>query len=149
MRQRSDEVNVRPAAAGDAERIAALSEQLGYAATAEEMQRRLNSIEEDKTHAVYVAEVSGENVVGWVHIYSSYLLVRGSQAEIGGLIVDASHRRSGIGQLLIQHAEEWARAKGCNSINIRSNITRREAHAFYKKIGYKNVKTQRVFRKIL
>jgi len=32
---------------------------------------------------------------------------------------------------------------------VRSNVTRERAHAFYGRLGYETVKTQRVFRKTL
>jgi hypothetical protein len=32
---------------------------------------------------------------------------------------------------------------------LRSNIVRAAAHAFYGKLGYQNIKTQKTFRKVL
>jgi GNAT superfamily N-acetyltransferase len=71
------------------------------------------------------------------------------QTEIGGLVVDESYRRRGVGRLLMEQAERWAREKGCGAICLRSNVVRKDAHAFYERIGYSNVKTSRVFHKIL
>lgn len=144
-----NQVAVRLAEAGDAERIAALCEQLGYPATEEEVQRRLDQIRRDGQHAVYVAEGSHGRVVGWVHVYVCPLVVAGLQAEIGGLVVDEGYRCRRIGYLLMQRAEQWARQKGCRAVYLRSNIIRKEAHAFYEKIGYGNVKTSLAFRKVL
>ena len=139
---------VRSACAGDTERIAVLSQQLGYPESQEEVQRRLNQIQQDQQHAVYVAELSGR-VVGWVHVYVCQLVVADPQAEIGGLVVDESHRHCGIGRLLMQQAERWGREKGCWAVYLRSHVVCKDAHAFYKGIGYNNVKTSMVFRKAL
>jgi GNAT superfamily N-acetyltransferase len=145
----SNKATIRPVRAGDdAERIAALCQQLGYPASQEEVQRRLNQIQQHEQHAVYVAELSG-HVIGWVHAYVSQLVVADPQAEIGGLVVDEGHRRCGVGRLLMQQAEQWAREKGCWAVYLRSNVVRKDAHAFYEGVGYSSAKTSMVFRKAL
>ena len=143
----NSQATIRSANSGDAGRIAVLCHQLGYPTTREEAQRRLNQIQQDKRHAVYVAELSNGHVVGWVHVHVRQLVVRDPQAEIEGLVVDEGWRRCGIGQLLMQQAEQWARAKGCGAVYLRSHIVRQGAHVFYERIGYSNVKTQLAFYK--
>jgi len=145
----SNKATIRLASPEDANCVAALCYQLGYPATQEEVQRRLNQIQQDEHHAVYVAELSNGHVVGWVHVYVGQLVVKDRQAEIGGLVVDEGYRRCGIGQLLMQQAEQWARAKECWAVYLRSNIVRKGAHVFYERIGYSDVKTQLAFRKVL
>lgn len=140
---------IRLADAGDAKRLAVLCQQLGYPATQEEVQRRLNRIQQDKRHTVFVAELSDGHVVGWVHVYVSHLLVTDPQAEVGGLVVEEGCRRHGIGWLLMRRVEQWARENGCWAVHLRSNVVRKGAHAFYEKIGYRNIKTQTAFRKVL
>ena len=145
----SNQVIIRLARARDAERISVLCHQLGYPASREEVQRRLNQIQQDEQHAVYVAELADGYVVGWVHVYVCQLVVTDPQAEIGGLVVDEGYRRCGIGRLLMQQAEHWGREKGYWAVYLRSNVVRKDAHAFYEGIGYGNVKTSMVFRKAL
>jgi GNAT superfamily N-acetyltransferase len=144
-----DQATIRLASAGDAGRIAVLCQQLGYPASQEQVRRRLHQIQQDEDHAVYVAEQADGQVVGWVHVLVRQLVVADPQTEIGGLVVDESYRRHRVGRLLIEQAERWAREKGCWAVYLRSNIVRRDAHAFYERIGYSNVKTSRVFHKIL
>lgn len=145
----SDQTAVRLVRAGDAGRIAALSHQLGYPASREEVQRRLDQVEGEERHAVYVAQLPDGNVVGWVHVYVCYLLEADPYAEIGGLVVDEACHGRGIGRLLMQRVEEWARGQGCRTVCVRSNVVREGAHAFYKRLGYRIVKTQSVFHKVL
>jgi GNAT superfamily N-acetyltransferase len=145
----SSQATIRLANAGDAGRIAALSQQLGYPASQEQVQRRLDQIEQDKDHAVYVAEQSDGYVVGWVHVCVRQLVMADPQAEIGGLVVDEGYRCRGVGRLLMEQAERWAREKGCWAICLHSNILRKGAHVFYERMGYNNVKTSRVFHKAL
>jgi GNAT superfamily N-acetyltransferase len=146
----SSQATIRLACAGDAERIAVLCQQLGYPASQEEVQRRLSQIQQDKQHAVYVAELTDGRMVGWVHVYVCQLLVADPQAEVGGLVVDEGYRRCGVGRLLMQQAEKWAREKGCWAVYLRSNVVRKDAHAFYGGIGYSSAKTSiMAFRKVL
>ena len=69
--------------------------------------------------------------------------------EIGGIVVDSDYRRKGIGKLLIAAAEEWALANALDSVRLRSNIVRPEAHEFYPAIGYIHTKTQKTYQKFL
>jgi len=141
-------ITIRPARAEDAGRIAELSGQLGYPAAEEDIRRRLAAIEQDGRGVVYVAEADGQ-AIGWVHVYSAPQLESDPHAEIGGLVVDEAHRGCGVGRLLMQEAEDWAREHGCREVRVRSNVIREQAHIFYERIDYINVKTQKVFRKIL
>ena len=62
---------VRAACLEDAERIAILCEQLGYSASDEDIKYRLNFLEQDDTHIVYVASLTNNLVVGWVHAHTA------------------------------------------------------------------------------
>lgn len=140
---------IRLASAGDVGRIAVLCQQLGYPASHEQVRRRLHQIEQDESHVVYVAQRSDGHVIGWIHVCVRQLVVADQQAEIEGLVVDEGHRRCGVGRLLMEQAERWARAKGCAIVHLRSNVVREGAHDFYERFGYGNVKTQSTFRKVL
>jgi GNAT superfamily N-acetyltransferase len=144
-----EQVACRPARVEDAHRIALLCQQLGYPASLEDVQRRLARIQQDEQHAIHVAEPSGGSVIGWVHVFVRPLVVVGLHAEIGGLVVDEGYRRRGVGQLLMQQAEKWACERGCRAVYLRSNVVRKEAHAFYAGIGYRNIKQSLTFRKDL
>lgn len=141
-------VKVRRATAADAEQIARLSEELGYPATAAESLRRLADIGGHGEHAVMAAEREGM-VLGWIHVLVSHSLVAGTRGEIAGLVVGEQHRGCGIGRLLMEEAEQWVRSQGCGSLRLHSNVLRTGAHAFYDRLGYKETKLQKVFRKEL
>jgi GNAT superfamily N-acetyltransferase len=140
---------VRPAADTDAERLAMLCEQLGYPTSPEAVSARLARLAQDPDHAVFVADDGAGCVMGWVHVHAVESLVAGRYAEIGGLVVDAGARRAGAGRQLMLAAEAWARAHGCSSVRLRSNVVRAEAHEFYRRLGYEVVKTQLAFRKVV
>jgi GNAT superfamily N-acetyltransferase len=140
---------VRKASVADAERIAALCDQLGYPAKRLEVARRLAAIRRDPDHAVFVVEDSSGRVAGWVHIGIGKWLESAGWAEVGGLVIDDEQRGRGLGSLLMQWAERWAKAHGMKYVRLRSNVVRKDAHRFYRKLGYEITKTQHAFQKIL
>lgn len=139
---------VRLATIADAAAIARLSGQLGYASTTDEIARRLADLNGNGEHAVYVADRDGMPV-GWVHVAVSHSLLADTPAEIAGLVIEEHNRSRGIGRLLMEHAEQWARDKGCRSVRLRSNVVRFRAHTFYEGLGYRVTKSQKVFCKDL
>jgi GNAT superfamily N-acetyltransferase len=64
-------------------------------------------------------------------------------------VVDAAARRCGIGTLLVDAAQQWARAAGLSEIIVRSNVVRDASHVFYLALGYRRLKTQHVYAKSL
>lgn len=139
---------IRSPRVADYARLAELAGQLGYPATAVEVKKRLASFERSLDHAIFVAELNGE-IVGWIGVFVYRCLEADARAEINGLLVEERLRSRGIGLKLVARAEEWARDRGCDAIGVRSNVIRDRAHAFYERLGYKHVKTQKTFRREL
>ncbi len=140
---------VRPPQAGDYDRMAELAGQLGYPCTGDEVKRRVTEMLDLKHHAVYVAELPGGRIAGWIGLYVFRCVEQDGCAGISGLIVDEQIRSRGIGKLLLETAKDWARRQGCNAISVHSNVTRGRAHRFYGNNGYQYVKTQKLLHKTL
>ncbi len=147
----SAKMKIRRARRGDAERIARLSGELGYPASAAQVATRLRQLTPVSKHAVFVAESpdAATGVVGWVHVSVAHLLESDIRAEVNGLVVAEGQRSAGAGAKLLEAAEEWARRRGCRGMNVRSNVIRERAHGFYERNGYEHYKTQKAFRKAL
>jgi hypothetical protein len=79
------DVQIRPAAAGDAKALAVLSGELGYPATKEQILERLEPLLSSSMQTVLVAVE--DQVVGWIHVAETRSLESGSGAEILGLVV--------------------------------------------------------------
>jgi GNAT superfamily N-acetyltransferase len=141
-------ITVRISQPEDAESIATLCHQLGYPTSPEAVKQRCQSMQANDQHIVYVALVN-EAVVGWVHGHVCDLVITPPQILILGLVVDEHHRGCGIGRLLMQHIEQWAEEKACDTILVRSNVIRTDAHLFYQHVGYENIKQSKVFAKRL
>ena len=133
----------------DAEGVATLSTQLGYPSTAEETLRRFRGIGDAPDARVWVAQAPDGAIVGWIHLFGNRLLESDPDIEIGGLVVHEDARGRGVGRALVSAAEDWARERGYTMVSVRSNVVRREAHEFYRGLGYEPTKSQFKFRKKL
>lgn len=138
----------RIASTNDCSEIARLSGQLGYRVEKIQVVERLNKILNLKDNVVIVAEIEGK-LIGWIHAHGRYLIESPPYIEIGGLIVDSTYREQKIGKNLVEKCEEWSRISGFKEIRVRTNETRLETLIFYKKIGFENIKSQKVFKKNL
>ena len=128
----------------DAEAVAELSGQLGYGSSTAQVTERLR-LQQSSNDGLFVA-VQGAKVVGWVHVYRVRLLETDGYAEIGGLVVDVSARRQGVGRHLLGCAEKWAAGRGYLELRLRSGLHRLDAHEFYGAMGYELAKTSHMFR---
>jgi PhnO protein len=141
-------VDIRELSRDDAAAAASLSAELGYPADTDAMRARVERLSAMADHGLYAAR-QGTRVVGWIHVLAAHHLQGEPRAEIGGLIVAADVRSAGVGALLVQRAEQWAREHGFDAILVRSQIMREAAHRFYLREGYERTKTSAVFTKNL
>lgn len=135
--------------AADAQPVAELTTQLGYAVGAGEIAQRFADLRDRTDDEVLVATDDDGAVAGWIHVSRMAILEAGDLAAIMGLVVGEGRRSSGIGASLVAAAEAWARGRGATAIMVRSRSTRRRAHRFYERIGYVEIKRSHVFEKPL
>ena len=83
-------------------------------------------------------------MIGWIQVCEVNHLMEDRFAEVIGLVVADKWRNQGVGALLMETAENWARQKASTGVWIRSNVKREKAHNFYKHLGYKEIKKQAV-----
>ena len=62
-----------------------------------------------------------------------------------GLSSTATAAVKGVGRLLLEQAEQWAREEGIGIVRVWSSDQRHRAHRFYEREGYAVVKTQLAF----
>ena len=149
LKQTPSNCVVRPPAPADFKRMAELAGQLGYPCTGQQVRHRVKEMANSREHAVFVAERPGEGIAGWIGILIFRAVELDPCAEISGLIVDEAARSQGVGKVLLDAAEAWARNCGCAAVSVHSNIKRQRAHGFYMRNGYQRVKTQEFLRKNL
>jgi GNAT superfamily N-acetyltransferase len=129
----------------DAEAAAVLSGQLGYERTAEQVRAWIAAVD-GSAQAAFVACVESE-VVGWIEMAVVRHLAEDAFALISGLVVKDGVRSLGVGQALCEYVEAWAASQGLKRVRVASRVTRTRAHEFYRRLGYRDVKTSLVLDK--
>ena len=136
---------MRHATEADLPRIVELLAQLSLDESREELgpplpetcRRAFQQIQADPNQRLLVAEAGGR-VVGT----ASLLIVpnlshRGRPyAIVENVVVDATERGTGYGELLLRYAMEEARRAGCYKLTLTSNKRRTDAHRFYGRLGF-------------
>ena len=123
-------------------RMAELAGQLGYESTEGQIRARVRDMQDSCQYSIYVAELPRGRLAGWIGAYVFRAVEVDKCVEISGLVVDQQVRSRGIGTLLLEAVEQWARTQRCDAISVRSNVTRDRAHRFYERNGYSRTKTQ-------
>ena len=135
---------IREANSNDYGALTFLTKQLGYSLPENDIRHNLECIGRNKNEIIYVM-TDKDKVIGWIHVFHAIRLESGSFAELGGLIVDEQNRGKGIGQLLLEQAKAWCLQMGIPKLKLRSKVTRKDAHRFYMRHGFKEIKVQKVF----
>ncbi len=142
-----EQVETRKALLADAAVVAELSTQLGYPSSVRQLVDRLVSILDSSEHLVLVAHLPDGEVVGWIHVFLALRIESDSFAELGGFVVTERLRSRGIGRALLEVAEKWVERQGIKKLRVRTRSTRRDAQAFYEKLGFSLTKQQHVYDK--
>lgn len=141
---------LRRLAQGDAAALQELiQESLGYVCSLEQVKKQLETALSSPSHLLIGYEEEAGRLVGFLHaeIYTSLLADTG--LNILALAVLPSFQGQGIGSQLMEAVEDRAEAEGYAFIRLNSGSQRKEAHAFYEKLGYEGEKTQLRFIKFL
>ncbi|KAA9006296.1 GNAT family N-acetyltransferase [Paenibacillus spiritus] len=131
-------LQIRKCRSCDLEAVTSLVKSCGYPTTLGVMKERMEASEKDDHHGTLVALLDGRTA-GMVSLtrVGSYYMQR-DMAEITAIVVSEEHRGEGLGRRLMAAAEEWARARGCAQIFLRSGnrVEKAPAHAFYRHLGF-------------
>lgn len=141
-------VEIREAILTDAEAISELNDlQMGYKLSINETYERLLDILASKKDKVFVVTIAG-NVVGYVHANDYDLIYFPHMKNIMGIAVNKKFEGQGIGRMLINAVEVWARNTNAVGLRLVSGATRTGAHEFYRHCGFSGDKEQINFKKI-
>lgn len=130
---------IRQARTDDADVLCRLMEQLsGHGMSREQMLERLRFIEQSAADSLYVCEWDGR-VAGCMGFRIRENIEDTTRyGEVSVLVVDEEYRNRGAGRFMMNHAEKLASGLGCIGTWLVSGFGREEeAHAFYRKLGYK------------
>jgi GNAT superfamily N-acetyltransferase len=138
------EVTIRSISIEDSQEVNNLSLQLGYNLFIIETKKQIEKVIATENHCAFVA-VSEKRVIGWIHAFVSLAIESRPLVEIAGLVIDQQYRSHGIGNKLIERIREWTASIKINTLRVRTNTKRLQAHQFYLKNGFTELKEQKVF----
>jgi len=141
-----ENVRIRPATREDVSRVIELYEQLtitsacvesGRSPSLEDYWRILEGIEAMPGHHLLVVEHRGEVAGTVVFLIVPNLSHAGCPwAVMENLIIDRRYRGLGLGRRLVEHVMTAAREAGCHKLVLTSDKRRRDAHRFYRDLGF-------------
>ncbi len=142
-----EHIEIREASLRDVPTLAELCAQLGYPSLSHQTLARLQTILRSNEHSVQVACSSDGEVIAWVHVFLSLRVESDPFAELGGFVVTKQLRGCGVGRSLLEAAESWVEKQGVKKLRVRTRSTRRDAQAFYERLGFTRTKEQHVYDK--
>lgn len=141
-----ERVRIRAATRADVPRIVALLADDPLGAAREQAADPLPTaywdayaaIAADPNQRLLVAD-DGGSVVGVLQLTFIPGLTRlGSwRAQVEGVRVDRARRGAGVGELLLRHAVDLARQRGCRLVQLTTDKERPDAHRFYERLGFR------------
>ena len=92
----------------------------------------------DPDKEILVAEINDVNIVGMLSlVFIPRLNQNGKELYIPELVVTKKFQNKGIGTQLINFSISLAKEKKCHNIRLESGLLRKEAHNFYKNLGFR------------
>lgn len=117
--------------------IVLLMDELGYQCSLDLIESKLKFIDDSGGDQVFVATIDGK-VVGVISCHITILFqAAGACGRITSLVVSSHTRGKGIGKALLIQADKYFLEKNCVKVEVTSSKHRKEAHDFYKAVGYK------------
>jgi len=135
----SSEIPIRPAVYPDVNQIKVLLDELeNKDLDPAVFDSIFNEYLIDTLTLMFVA-VKDAVVIGFISCRGHRLLHHeGFVFEIQEMVVTASEQGKGIGRALVNIVCEEVQRRGAKSLEVTSNKRRKEAHAFYQSVGFKN-----------
>lgn len=129
-------VLIREARLADADRLAELMPQLGYAIAPARLAEKIADFSNSQSDAVFIAELD-DTLVGFISCHLTPLFHQpGNSGRITSLLVERSVRNKGIGQRLVAEVEAFFISQQCVKFEVTSGLDRTESHEFYQALGY-------------
>lgn len=114
-------VDVRTARPADFARVLSLATAFyiedGFDTPASELRENLAVLLRARTARVAVA-CWRRDIVGFAITTLGFGLEQGAIAELEDLFVEPAHRREGVATALIDDSAEWARSRGCGTLEV-------------------------------
>ncbi|MGE6811927.1 MULTISPECIES: GNAT family N-acetyltransferase [Pseudoalteromonas] len=90
-----------------------------------------------KPNITFIAEINNISL-GFIHVRTHEDSISGETCgTIPLLAVSPKSQGLGLGKLLIEHGEKWAKSLGCRLLHLEVFANNKKADSFYQNIGFK------------
>ena len=83
-----------------------------------------------------VVVMDGSTIAGLTGYWIGSKLWCGKYMELDNVVVAEAYRRKGVGKMLFEHMEQWAKEEKCTMLALDSYTTNFKAHRFFYGQGY-------------
>ena len=133
------DIMLKQATRSDAVDVASLALLLWPDHTLEEFINEMEKLIESPDAAIFLA-FAGEEAIGFAQCQLRQDYVEGTDTSpvgyLEGLYVKESYRKQGYAKLLIAHAEQWVRNKGCQEFASDCELDNEESLAMHLRLGF-------------
>ena len=105
-------------------------------------------IESESSTLLVAREPDEGGLIEGILCITVYRVPTGLRSIIEDVVVDEKARRRGIGEALVHHAIELARAAGADGVSLTSNPQREAANKLYQAMGFQLRQTNAYFYKL-
>ncbi|OON38777.1 GNAT family N-acetyltransferase [Izhakiella australiensis] len=128
---------IRSATTGDCFALSALLAELGYPDNERFIEARVQQLIDHPDERLLIA-ADGNNVLGFLSLhFIPQLALAGDFARVSYFCVADGQRSKGAGHQLINAAQEMARERGCDRMELHCHERRTKALGFYAREGYR------------
>ncbi|MFN8411738.1 MAG: GNAT family N-acetyltransferase [Anaerolineales bacterium] len=101
--------------------------------------KAFDAIDKDPNHELIVAELNGE-VIGTLQLIflPSISYQGGLRSQVESVRVDKKFQNQKIGSGLMEYAIQRAKERGAHMMQLTTHESRKDAHRFYARLGFKS-----------
>lgn len=103
--------------------------------TADQLEKRIEAVENEKTSAILLAELDGE-LLGYLFIIGN-MPERARHAAYLAIGISGKSRGTGVGTKLFERLEDWAKETKISRLELTVMIHNRAGLSLYQKRGFK------------
>lgn len=104
----------------------------------EQQREAMRAIAADPHHELWIVEHGGQPIASFHLSYLPGVSRRGAwRGQVESVRVTPEARGKGVGATMMRWAIARCEEKGCAVVQLTSDLTRKDAHRFYKRLGFK------------
>jgi hypothetical protein len=131
----NDKPDFRILTKNDIEDMAILGQQLNPRLTLEQIRTYLLQMFDFKTYRCFGVFLN-DKLIGISSAWTTVRLYSGKQLEVDNVVIDSSQQSRGLGKMLFEFIENWAKKNEYKTIELNTYVQNSKSHKFYYNLGY-------------